>query len=242
MTPPVLQPAVKMAPKVAIGIPYYKHWDGDMGMSAMCMAMRSASQVAMLPIKCTGCYIEENRNGIVGFALDVEKANNAQFDYFLWIDSDMVFPDDALLRLLAHDKDIVGANYRTRQPPYSFAGWYLDGGDGQVLDPGLHRMSHLPAGLMLVKFDIYRKLAAPWYRAPQAKGEDRDEVYFCNRARKAGYEIWCDHDLTKQVVHIGEQQIPWFGHDQIKQIEGATLNQNRAESEAKERAQKICVA
>jgi hypothetical protein len=226
------------APKVAIGIPYYKTWDGDMGMSFGGLMARSAAHVKMLPIKCTGCYIEENRNGIVNFALDT----GHDFDWFLWIDSDMIFPDDALLRLIAHDKDIIGANYRQRMPPYSFTGWYDDDTDAHIMEPGLHRMKHLPAGFMLVRFDIYRKLAYPWYRAPREKNEPRDEVYFCKMAREAGYEIWCDHDLTKQIVHIGDQMIPWFNEGQVKTIRGAHLNQMAAETEARERAEKLSAA
>ena len=53
-------------------------------------------------------------------------------DEILWVDTDMQFPEDALLRLLAHDKDIVGCNYRTRTPPYACAGIYQNG----VMAPG----------------------------------------------------------------------------------------------------------
>jgi len=232
------------APKVAIGIPYRKTWEGRTGMAMMGLVARSAAQVAMLPIGSDGCYVEENRNGIVQYAFDT----GIPFDWLLWIDTDMIFPDDSLLRLLAHSKnvdsgrtpgraDIVGANYRQRIPPYSFVGFYMDGSDAHLNEPGLHRMRHLPAGLLLTRFDIYRKLKPPWYRAPRVKGEPRDEVYFCNAAREAGYEIWCDHDLTREVRHIGDQEIPWFLPEQIVKVEGAYLKAERHETETKERAQ-----
>jgi len=212
-------------PKVAIGIPYYKHWEGRFGMCAMDLAMRSAASCAMLPIECTGAYIEDNRNGAVKFALEYEAQAGIQFDWMFWMDTDMIFPGDALLRLIAHDKDIVGANYRQRRPPYGFTGHYLDGQDTQLLEPGLHRMGHLATGLLLVRFDIYRKLPYPWFDAALVSEKPRDDVYFCRKAVEAGYEIWCDHDLTFQVRHIGEQEIEWFNSEQIRPlIAGAEIN------------------
>lgn len=212
-------------PKVAIAIPYYKHWEGRFGMCAMDLAMRSAASCAMLPIECTGAYIEDNRNGAVKFALEYEKRAGIEFDWLFWMDTDMIFPGEALMRLIARGKDIVGANYRQRRPPYGFTGHYLDGQDTHLLEPGLHRMAHLATGLLLTRFDIYRKLPYPWFEAGLTSEKARDDVYFCQRAVAAGYEIWCDHDLTFEVRHIGEQEIEWFKPEQIRQVvTGAELS------------------
>ncbi len=218
-------------PKVAIAIPYYRSVEGPTLLSCMELAARSASGVAMLPIGTSGCYIEDNRNGSVEYALKT----GIPFDYLLWIDGDMIFPGDALLRLLAHDKDIVGANYRQRTPPYSFVGHYLDGSDTHLLDPGLWPMAHLPTGLLLTRFNIYRKLPYPWFK-PGLRDEPRDDVYFCNYARHHGYEVWCDHDLTKEVRHITVQQVPWFSPEQIVTVAGAELDMERGAGEAAKRA------
>ena len=40
-------------------------------------------------------------------------------DMVLWADSDMVFEEDALERLLAHGKDFVCGQYFVRRPPFS---------------------------------------------------------------------------------------------------------------------------
>lgn len=233
---------VPAVPKVAIAIPYYKHWEGRFGMCAMDLALRSAATCGILPIECTGAYIEDNRNGAVKFALEYEKSHQKYdplfgFDYLFWMDTDMVFPGDALLRLIAHDKDIVGANYRQRRPPYGFVGHYEDGRDTHLLEPGLWPMAHLGTGLLLVRFDIYRKLPYPWFNAALASDEPRDDVYFCRKARAAGYEIWCDHDLTAQVRHIGEQEIEWFKPEQIRQhVVGAELNMDKSDQIGKDTA------
>src|SRR5258706_10348081 len=217
-------------PKVAIAIPYYKHWEGRFGLCAMDLALPRPARCAMLPIECTGAYIEDNRNGAVKFAIEYERQADIRFDYMFWMDTDMVFPGDALLRLIAHDKDIVGANYRQRRPPYGFTGHYLDGRDTHLLEPGLHRMGHLATRLLLVRFDLYRKLPYPWFDAALVSEKPRDDVYFCRKAVDAGYEIWCDHDLTFQVRHIGEQEIEWFNAEQIRTVvTGAELNKKTSD-------------
>ncbi len=218
-------------PKVAICVPFYRSVEGPTLLSCMELAMRSAATCAMLPIGTSGCYVEDNRNGCVEFALNT----GIPFDWLLWIDGDMVFPGDALLRLIAHDKDIVGANYRQRTPPYKFVGPYADGSDTHLLEPGLHRMAHLAAGLLLTRFDIYRKMPYPWFK-PGVHNEARDEVYFCMHAKSLGYEIWCDHDLTNQVSHLGQQQIGWFTKDQIIEVKGAQINLDENKGMSDDRA------
>src|SRR5205823_6020553 len=38
-------------------------------------------------------------------------------DYILWLDVDHVFPPDALVRLLAHKRPVIGINQPTRSNP-----------------------------------------------------------------------------------------------------------------------------
>ena len=47
-----------------------------------------------------------------------ETAIKGEYDYVLWVDSDMVFDSDVLLDLLADDKDIVTAVCFMRRAPY----------------------------------------------------------------------------------------------------------------------------
>ena len=217
-------------PKVAIGIPYYRTVEGPTLLSCMGLMAASAGKVGLLPIGTDGCYIEDNRNGCIQYALNT----GIDFDWFLWIDGDMIFPNEALLRLLSHDKDIVGANYRQRTPPHAFVGVYADGRDTHLMEPGLHRMIQMPTGFLLTRFDIYRKMPYPWFK-PGLHSEPRDDVYFCRTAGARGYEVWCDHDLTREVRHIATQQIPWFTPDQIV-VAGAQIDNLKAAEASKERA------
>ena len=47
----------------------------------------------------------------------LDEAVKAGFDAYLWLDSDHSFPEDALLRLIAHEKPVVALNQPRRQAP-----------------------------------------------------------------------------------------------------------------------------
>ena len=44
-------------------------------------------------------------------------------------------------------------------------------------------------------------------RITRAEGEKilGEDYYFCERAREAGFEIWCDGDLSRELAHIGQK-------------------------------------
>lgn len=236
-----------MIARVAIGIPYYRNVEPAMMMAFGELCARSAmAGVQFIPIGTRGCYVEDNRNGCVEYAMNMEKAGGFEFTHLLWIDTDMKFPGDALVRLLSHGKDIVGANYRQRTVPYNFVAVYEDGTDNHILEPGLHRMRQMPTGLLLTKFEIYRRMGYPWFPAG-LRHQARDDIAFCRKAVEMGYEIWCDHDLTKQVWHIDTQEIGWFTPAQVFRAEdtvpegaivqvGAQIDNVRAAEAAKGRA------
>lgn len=143
--------------------------------------------------------------------------------HLMWFDSDHTFPSDTLLRLLSADKDIVGCLHRTREAPYHVVGSLLDQSPNiDIFNAGgLHRASVVGSGILLVKREVYEALEAPWYcetRDSTLAGTDRidpdncdgdisEDVYFCREATKAGFEIWCDLDLTYEIGHRGMQTV-----------------------------------
>jgi len=146
-----------------------------------------------------------------------ERAFQRDVSHILWLDSDMRFPKDTLLRLLAHDLPIVGVNYSTRGVPAEFVAikrTSVDHDDGgarlKTLDSsaGLEEVEALGFGCVLMRTDILANIGEPpWFffewlpnTAHRQVGED---VYFCRKARKAGWKIYVDHDLSKEVRHVG---------------------------------------
>lgn len=129
-------------------------------------------------------------------------------DYLLMIDSDMIFPMNALDRLLAHDVDIVGADYRRRRTPYDRLGISVNPMPEDAR--GLHEMQMIPFGFILIKRKVFMTLPRPYFVRPyKENGASTEDIYFCNNARQAGFKVWCDMDLTREVYHLGQQAVPW---------------------------------
>jgi hypothetical protein len=143
-----------------------------------------------------------------------DQAEAQQADYTLWIDSDMRFPRDALVRLLSREQDIVGVNYVTRTKPMRYTAVERITEDGVFHLPtgpeaaGLEEAEAIGFGMVLIHGSVWAALGErPWFRFEHDEmlgvpvGED---VYFCRRARAAGFKVMVDHDLSHEIRHIGQ--------------------------------------
>jgi hypothetical protein len=194
-------------PSIMIAVPAMEMVNAEF---AQHLAMAAANMVANgIRINCAfniGSVITIARRNLVDIFL------KSDFDYIWWVDSDMKFPVDAPMKMLARNKDIVGANYRRRRfPNANFTG--MMGGAGQFTEfqttdnsPSMELIDVLPHGCVLVKREVYEKIPHPHYLQeyiPELNLEIGEDIFFCQQAQKAGYQIWCDQDLSKEVSHIG---------------------------------------
>lgn len=134
-------------------------------------------------------------------SLGVQKAIDIEASHILWLDSDIEFPPNALLRLLGHDKPIVGASVCARRGVIAavHAEWTLPD------ESRVARVLHLPSACLLVKTDVYGDLDKPYYRFPVFDGlEIGEDVDFCRRAILSGSSVWLDRDLSNEITHLGE--------------------------------------
>jgi hypothetical protein len=139
--------------------------------------------------------------------------------HVLFIDSDMRFPHDMIERLLQHDLDIVATNCaRRRMPTGPTAQIYKENGERELVytmpeSTGLQEVGSVGMGVMLIKANVFAKLAEPWFETPwrhDKRGYIGEDVFFCRKAREAGFKIWIDHDVSKEIGHIGMFE---FKHD-----------------------------
>lgn len=163
----------------------------------------------MLSIQIGG-YVAHNRNELVRRA----QADGAT--HLMFIDADQTFPPSGIIRLLDHDKDIVGAMYNTR-------GNYDENGklistlkmadeEGNLINTGkvpaqLFKCYAVPTGFMLINMRVFDDpdMPRPFFEAGEdEKGEHyTEDVEFCKRAHAAHYDVWCSP--TIHVGHIGKQ-------------------------------------
>lgn len=168
------------------------------------MAMTAAAGAAglgLMSLTLEGSMITKSRNDIVDMALKHDA------DYLLFVDGDMIFPPDTLQRLLSHQKDIVGATYCKRVPPFETLGKIFprNGADDVSMEEfakgGLFEAALMPGGLMLIKADVFRKVPRLWYfetyKSPGATGTEAMKEYIrYNFAREVPEEVLSSLDGT----------------------------------------------
>lgn len=148
--------------------------------------------------------LPDSRNALAAMAVE------GGYTHMLWIDSDMKFPPDMLQRLLARRVPFVGINASMRRPPYRTTAMLKD---RELLvtnkdSTGLEKVERVGMGVVLHEVEVLMRIKKPpWFSFGYVKhkrvhrGED---YYFCEKVRKAGYQIYVDQDVSKDVGHIGE--------------------------------------
>lgn len=163
-----------------------------------------------------GIDVAENRRQIVSDALE------AKAEWVFFVDDDMIFAPDHLMRLLAHRKPIVASLYLNRKPPYypvAYNHRATDKDGGPIWSPvsldgapaeGLVDIVAAGAGGLLVRTEVFRALEhGMWFKRDGA-GED---MSFCARAIEAGFEMHLD--LGARMGHISTYSVwPIKGPDQ----------------------------
>lgn len=193
---------------ICIGYPSSEMIPTQFATDLINLATQTSAFVRVGLTNAVSSNIPENRNVIV------DNARMMGATDILWIDSDQKFPVNGLVRLLAHDKDIACATTcRRKLHDRSPVAIPLDLAS---IEPNqkLVKVKLVGFPFMLVKMSVYDKLEKPYFAMPprnktdiatgisQVVGEDE---YFCDAALKAGFDIWCDMELSMEIGHIGQQ-------------------------------------
>lgn len=160
------------------------------------------------PMIVTGSLVYDARDTIARFAIEND------YDYVLYVDSDMVFNADDLKRLLAHNVGICSGLYVTR-----------DGRNKNVIyskiitrrrfpfrapkliedkeTTGFARVSACGFGFCLIKVSVLKCMAKYFkslFEPYKGLGED---ATFCDKARRCGFITFVDRDV--KLGHVGEK-------------------------------------
>lgn len=138
----------------------------------------------------------------------IEEAIKQECTHILFIDDDMATPTDTLIRLLAHDKDIVSGLYLSRSFPHFPVAFDMAFENGYnkfiYLEPdvdGLVEITNCGLGCVLIKTEIFKKLEKPYVRLGEIEKDGWcDDVGFFNRCRAAGIKLYLD--TTVRIGHM----------------------------------------
>ncbi len=161
-----------------------------------------------------GTLIFDQRNNLVKTAVEVKA------DYLLFVDADMRFPKDTLKILMSHNKDIIGVNATTRSEPVKPTAKNFVVNEDQSVDwipiysnakSGIEKADGIGCGVMLVNTRVFKAMEEPYFYFEQLSGNKLlgEDIYFCIKAKDAGFDTWVDHDLSKGIRHIGQYVYGW---------------------------------
>jgi len=143
----------------------------------------------------------------VGREFFLEASRKQGATHIFWLDTDMSVPREAAVLLAMHEQPIVACNYLVRQASGLFTAFR----DEQRIQTtaastGLEAVEYCGMGAMLMRTDVVADLPRPWFRhgINEHGGDIGEDVGFCRALRAAGHTIYIDHDLTKEVGHIGQ--------------------------------------
>lgn len=201
--------------KVMVCVPSLGDWTDDM---AYCLSLMldfvaahpfpglSVKRSAVLAKK-RGSLMPKTREEF----FDDARANGCT--HALCLDADQTFPKDTLHRLLMHNKPIVACNVATKASISMPTARAKDGTPYGTPIPfegktGLGPCWRVGLAVALVDLKAIEPMGRGLFEvrwSPEINqyiGEDWD---FCSKAEKSGIEITIDHDLSKQIGHVGRK-------------------------------------
>lgn len=152
--------------------------------------------------------VVHSRNLIIKYFLE----NN--YDYLLSLDQDVIPPKDVIEKLLKFQKDIISGVYygfflidgvkklRPLLYEYTEDGRKRNLNLDEVKDEKLIKVKECGAGCLLVKKDVLKKVK--FGLLPDKT--TTDDVYFCHKAREAGYEIFAYTGVKAKHLVLGRKR------------------------------------
>jgi len=155
-----------------------------------------------------GSLIYTSRNSLATMAIQMEA------DYVFWLDSDMVFKPDTLIRMLdtlkKNDLDMLTGLYFRRVPPYTpvlfdqlemrtknICSW----SEFKEIPEGLFEVGGCGFGCVLMDTGVFLSVQAKHGNMFAPMGNNGEDLAFCMRARDCGYKIFCDPSII--CGHVG---------------------------------------
>ena len=198
-------------PYIVIGMPVPRDCKVDIFSAIFCGRLSAHQNVRF--IGKVAAEVEIARNLIIEDALNIP-----DMTHIFFLDADTRPPDDALAKLLSHNKDVVAGvtpMLMNEHKVWSVSrGTDNNGGykwvDYDKLPDELFNVCALGGTTILIKRKVFEAMEFPYYKTVYASPYDRlgEDIYFANKARKLGFELWvdpsvkCGHQQTRNLADI----------------------------------------
>lgn len=210
--------------RLVICVPSTHIWEAEFGMSLVFLTNYLASHGVIEGRECS--FMVHNKRGsiLANMRQDmVEQAIENKATHLLFIDSDQTFPRDLVHRLMKHKKQVIAANIATKTIPASPTARIK--GNGSYGEPlptmddstGIQEVWRIGTGIILIDINVFKRegMEGPWFtqRWNEEFGNYVGEDWaMCEEFEAAGVKLWIDHDVSKEVGHLGVLN---YGHDMV---------------------------
>ena len=145
----------KTKPKVYVAMPCYD----SMRVETCVSLIDTFSALGGSGVECRfksvkSSLVTHGRNLLTAGFLD------SGFDYMLFVDADVEFKPEAVMRMLVPEKDIICTPYRNKEDPWisRYSVKFEDKNNIKILEWDLVEIEEGPAGLMLIHRSVFEKL------------------------------------------------------------------------------------
>ena len=140
------------------------------------------------------------------------------YDYIMWIDSDIVFTPDQFFKLIDNDKDISSGLYMMADNTHyaTVENWddkfFQENGHMQFVNreilskkKDLFKADYTGFGWILMKKGVFESLEYPWFQPMWTEYEvdgktirdfSMEDVAFCRMIKEKGYDVWIDPTIV----------------------------------------------
>jgi hypothetical protein len=192
--------------KIAICIPCHRDTKARFTLSLAGMLVHSARTMPdeLKTMLAQGPLLDV-REGLV------HAARGWRADWILWLDADHTFPNETLVRLLGHGKEVVACNYARRtaapEPVAQRDGRLVQTTEALAKSGAIEPVDAIGLGVCLMRAAVFDRLDPPYFQLepkPDGSGYVSEDFTLFRRLRRAGVTAHVDHGLSWKIGHIGD--------------------------------------
>ena len=209
--------------KLFVSVPSNRDWKSGFGSSLAHMVNHLSSGRFNVPGYTMATYFMRvyGNSSCLSVARQnfVEECKIGGFTHWLSLDDDMTFPPNIVDRLLAHGKDVVSCNARYKVEDYIGSCQDMN---GKPIDSrgktGLEELMTMGGAIFLAKVDCFRNIPKPNFQVVWSEAHNAyvsEDIYFAAQLKHHGVRLWCDHDVSQEIYHIGEHYYGWKKNENL---------------------------
>jgi predicted O-methyltransferase YrrM len=217
--------------KVLLAIPTYEKPDTSLtfALARSRQALSEAGIQSALLILEGNCHVDDARNSIVRDFLESDCTD------LVFLDADVTWEPEGLVKLCGYDEAIVGGVYPyRREGSDNMPVRLMDGGENR---DGLREVEGLPTGFMKIRREVFAQMAEgrPWFFDKIHKttlffdrpepGEDNvrwgGDIDFCNRWRALGGKLYAVEEI--RLGHVAKVIVYDSLASHLRRLAGTTL-------------------